>query len=387
MACLSRTRPAWSKSVRSRRSFNFSVITPEEPASAFWRKTPKRSARNCSTTSGSSGCDTSRPISSIVRRVEGCLPARAERSRPAAGARRRRLARLEHRGRCRVCRAGSHHPDRNRFRLAHARFHYRRRQVPGGAGPVGRAGGPAHHRRRSAEPDPSYVQPGRRAALQSAHRPSLGHRGLSAAREESCHDSSGRVEPFPALFRSRRIFLARRTLRNVAVRISIVVAVATVVSFWHVRTGVERQAIVKALSATSNNGACGRALFSRLASGNIETFATAYRQAIRQTDPREAEQRFSALFESRDDGTTRLTADVFQAHGVTGFIGRNVPVDRDLKRRLVAAFDLVAQFGPAWARHAANSTWFHPRAPSSCTGNGQPWALRAGEWEVRASSP
>jgi PAS domain S-box-containing protein len=175
--------------------------------------------------------------------------------------------------------------------------------------------------------------------------------------------------------------LARRALRNVAVRISIVVAAATVVSFWHVRTGVERQAIENLERYVEQRRVRESAVFE-IASGNIETFATAYQQAIRQTDPREAEQRFSSLFEARDDGTTRLTADVFHTHGVTGFVGKNVPVDRDLKRRLVAAFDLVAQFGPAWARHAANLYAVTPEGAVIMYWQRQPWALRAGEWEV-----
>jgi PAS domain S-box-containing protein len=178
-----------------------------------------------------------------------------------------------------------------------------------------------------------------------------------------------------------RISLARRTLRNVAVRISVVVAIATVVSFWHVRSGIERQAVEGLERYIEQRRGRESAVFD-IASGNVETFAGSYAQAIRQTDAREAEQRFASLFESRPDGTTRLTRDVFDQHGVTGFIGKHVTVDRDLKRRLVTAFDLVVQFGPAWARHAANLYVVSPEGAVVMYWPGQPWALEAADWEV-----
>lgn len=175
--------------------------------------------------------------------------------------------------------------------------------------------------------------------------------------------------------------LARRTLRNVALRISIVVALVTVVSFYHVRTGIERQAVESLERYVEQRRVRESAVFE-LASGNLETFSQAYAQAISQTDPREAEQRFASLFEVRDDGTTRLTQDVFRTHGVSGFVGKHVAVDRDLKRRLVAAFDLVAQFGRAWARHAANLYVVTPEGAVVMFWPGQPWALNAGDWEI-----
>ena len=67
---------------------------------------------------------------------------------------------------------------------------------------------------------------------------------------------------------------------------------------------------------------------------------------------------------------------------ITGFVGRGAMIDRDLKRRLVAAVDLVAQFGPAWSRHFANLYVVTPEGAVVMYWPGEPWALNASDWEV-----
>jgi PAS domain S-box-containing protein len=175
--------------------------------------------------------------------------------------------------------------------------------------------------------------------------------------------------------------ITRQTLRKIAVRISVVVAFATILSYWHVRTRFEQQAFEVLERYVEQRRVRESAIFD-LASGNVRTFSDAYLREIRQTDPRDAEQRFAALFETRPDGTTRLTEDVFRSYGVSGFIGKHVIADRDLKRRLIAAFDLIKQFGPAWASQFANLYVVTPEGAVIMYWPGQPWALKAGDWEI-----
>ncbi|WP_230531548.1 ATP-binding protein [Microvirga roseola] len=175
--------------------------------------------------------------------------------------------------------------------------------------------------------------------------------------------------------------ITRQTLRRITLRISIVVAVATILSYWHVRNGFEQQALEVLERYVEQRRDRESAVFD-LASGNLRTFSEAYLREIRQLDPRDAERRFSALFETRPDGTTRLTDAVFNTYGVTGFIGKHVVANRDLKRRLIAAFDLIKQFGPAWASQFANLYVLTPEGAVIMYWPGQPWGLRASDWEV-----
>lgn len=172
-----------------------------------------------------------------------------------------------------------------------------------------------------------------------------------------------------------------QTLRRIATRISVVVAVATVLSYWHVRSGFEQQAMESLSRYVEQRRVRESAVFD-LASSNIRTFSDAYLREINQMDPQGAEQRFSSLFETRADGTIRLTENVFRTYGVTGFIGRYVDVDRDLKRRLVAAFDLITQFGPAWKSQFANLYVVTPEGAVIMYWPDQPWALKAADWEI-----
>ncbi len=185
----------------------------------------------------------------------------------------------------------------------------------------------------------------------------------------------------PSRITSPKRSLTLQTLRKIAIRISLVVAAATILSYWHVKTGFEQQATENLERYVEQRRVRESAIFD-LASSNIRTFSDSYLREISQMDPLGAEQRFAMLFEQRPDGTTRLTENVFKTYGVTGFIGKHVMIDRDLKRRLVVAFDLITQFGPAWKSQFANLYVMTPEGAVIMYWPEQPWALRAGDWEI-----
>jgi len=187
------------------------------------------------------------------------------------------------------------------------------------------------------------------------------------------------VEPRKVTSPKRSLTLL--TLRKIAIRISLVVAAATILSYWHVKTGFEQQAVDNLERYIEQRRVRESAIFD-LASSNIRTFSDAYLREISQMDPLGAEQRFAALFERMPDGTTRLTENVFRTYGVTGFIGKHVMIERDLKRRLVVAFDLITQFGPAWKSQFANLYVMTPEGAVIMYWPEQPWALRSGDWEI-----
>jgi PAS domain S-box-containing protein len=185
----------------------------------------------------------------------------------------------------------------------------------------------------------------------------------------------------PGKITSPKRSLTLTTLRKIAIRISLVVAAATIMSYWHVKTGFEQQATENLERYVEQRRVRESAIFN-LASSNIRTFSDSYLREISQMDPQGAEQRFAALFEQHPDGTTRLTENVFKTYGVTGFIGKHVMIERDLKRRLVVAFDLITQFGPAWKSQFANLYVMTPEGAVIMYWPEQPWALRADDWEI-----
>ena len=175
--------------------------------------------------------------------------------------------------------------------------------------------------------------------------------------------------------------LARRTLWRVAFRIGLVVAVATVVSFWHVRSGLEDQALDQLAQYSNERSARESAIFE-LATDNLVAFTEAYDTALREADMGYVHARFETLFEPQADGTLRLGPDAFSDSGITGFIGKYVMIDDDLRRRLVVAFDVMTQLGPAWRSRFVNLYVVLPENSLIMYWPDVPWTLDASDWEI-----
>ena len=181
--------------------------------------------------------------------------------------------------------------------------------------------------------------------------------------------------------RARGGSLTHRTIRKVAIRIGVVVAVATVVSFWHVREGLERQSLDQLEKYVEQRRVRESAVFV-LASDHLDTFIKAYGRGLSVAADEDPNPRFAALFETRPDGTTRLRRQVFEDHGVSGFIGKHTFIDDDLRRRLIVAYDLLANFGPAWRARFVNLYVVTPEHAVLMYWPGEPWALDASDWEI-----
>jgi signal transduction histidine kinase len=175
--------------------------------------------------------------------------------------------------------------------------------------------------------------------------------------------------------------LARRTLWRVAFRIGLVVAVATVVSFWHVRSGLEDQALNQLAQYSKERSARESAIFE-LASDNLLAFTEAYDTALRAADMAYVHASFETLFDPQADGTLRLGPDAFSESGITGFIGKYVLIDDDLRRRLVVAFDVMTQLGPAWRSRFVNLYVVLPENSLIMYWPDVPWTLDASDWEI-----
>jgi hypothetical protein len=178
------------------------------------------------------------------------------------------------------------------------------------------------------------------------------------------------------------VSLTRRTLWQVAVRISLIVAIATVASYWHVRSGFEAQALGQLEDYVEQRRARESGVFA-LAGEHLDLFTQAFQRRLRANAAAEADARFDDLFETRPDGTTRLRESVFAEHGITGLIGKYVTIDQDLRRRLVAAFDVLSQYGPAWRTRFVNLYVVTPENAVMMYWPDQAWALEASDWEAQ----
>jgi len=175
--------------------------------------------------------------------------------------------------------------------------------------------------------------------------------------------------------------LTRQTLTSVALRIAVVVAVATVISYWHVYSGLQIQALQQLSEYVQQRGTRESHIFM-LAEDNLKAFAQDYANRLKALGDADPKARFEQLFERSADGNLRLRKALFERHQVTGFIGKYVDLDADLRRRLVVGFDMVAQYGPAWQNRFENLYVTTAENAILMYWPGKPWALNVKAWEV-----
>jgi len=177
--------------------------------------------------------------------------------------------------------------------------------------------------------------------------------------------------------------LTQRTIWIVALRIGIVVVVATVVSYWHVYSGLKQQALDQLASYVEERRVRESMIFT-LARDNLETFVAEYQRHMTAMERSDPSFRFDKLFVTLPDGTTRLDKAYFAEKGITAFVGKHVTINKKLQRRLLTGLDVLERFGPAWRSRFANLYVVSPEGAVLMYWPDQPWALNASDWEIHS---
>ena len=152
----------------------------------------------------------------------------------------------------------------------------------------------------------------------------------------------------PTTAATSRSSLARSTLIKMGVRIAVVIALTTLVSYLHIFQSLRTEALLRLERNVSERSLREQAIFV-LAEDNHVILKAALEErleALRQEDPG---PRFDSLFVQLPDGTVRNRPERFDGKRMPGvFIPKGVVVDSDLRRRLLAAYDVLMQYGPAF---------------------------------------
>ena len=136
--------------------------------------------------------------------------------------------------------------------------------------------------------------------------------------------------------------LARRTLGPLALLVGLVIAGVTLLVYLHLTSSLEEQALAQLSSYVQERGRHEQEVFER----TERTQARLRREllsALRTSDA----ARFDERFERHPDGVIRNAAGRLDgARHAQVWVGRDVTVGDDLRRRLVTAYDLVQRYGP-----------------------------------------
>ncbi len=172
--------------------------------------------------------------------------------------------------------------------------------------------------------------------------------------------------------------LARSTLWRVATRIALVVLVATAFSYWHVRSGIEEQALA-GLERYVAERRVRESVPLVDAEKSLAMLARQYEKALPEAG---SETSFDDLFVEQEDGTWRTRRTLFTRDWVSGFVGKNADVDAETRRALTAAVDVVRRFGPSWPGRFANGYVLTPDQAVVMVWPGHDWALGGSDWEI-----
>lgn len=124
----------------------------------------------------------------------------------------------------------------------------------------------------------------------------------------------------------------------------------------------------------------------RSAKDNLEIFSRKFLQ-LYHSDLQVTDEEFWSYYFVDSEGATRMKRVYFDGiltscgqyfYGLSSFIGNNQKVDDpDFKRRLVLAFRVLSELGPAWVTNFANTHVVYPENAISLFYPTEPWGLKA----------
>ncbi|WP_224246196.1 ATP-binding protein [Hyalangium gracile] len=145
-----------------------------------------------------------------------------------------------------------------------------------------------------------------------------------------------------------RSSLARSTLIKMGVRVGVIIALTTLVSYFHIFRSFRTEALSQLERAVTDHSQREEVIFV-LAQDNHARMAKALEERFQAWLEQDPNPRFDSLFTRQPDGTIRNRREGFDGTKQPGvYIPRGVKDDADFRRRTLAAYDMVSQYGPAY---------------------------------------
>jgi signal transduction histidine kinase len=160
------------------------------------------------------------------------------------------------------------------------------------------------------------------------------------------------------------------------VRIAVVIVLTTLVSYFHMLRTLRGDALQQMERHVVERSQREQAIFL-LAEDNHGLMKTALRERIEAWSQRDPTPRFDSLFTQLPDGSVRSRAEGFDGtRMVSVFVPKGVSLDIGLRRRILAAYDVVAQYGPAFSARFMDTYITLAEGPAITFWPGHPnWSL------------
>ncbi|HYO54447.1 ATP-binding protein [Archangium sp.] len=157
--------------------------------------------------------------------------------------------------------------------------------------------------------------------------------------------------------------LARSTLIKMGVRIGVIIALSTFFSYLHMFHTLRTEALAQLEQHVTERSQREEAIFL-LAEDNHTFLKKVLEERIRSLHPEEVSTRFDQLFVQLPDGSVRNRLEGFDGTRMPGlFVPKGVPVDADLRRRILASYEVLTLYGPAFHSRFTDTFITLPEGP------------------------
>ncbi|HEY9832008.1 MAG TPA: ATP-binding protein [Stenomitos sp.] len=162
------------------------------------------------------------------------------------------------------------------------------------------------------------------------------------------------------LFKAKRIpkpkgSITRETLLKMAVRIALVIIGSTGLSYLHLMSILENQTLRQLEKYIVERGQRESSIFT-LAEDNHAVLDQELRRRLDEFGDRDPKAEFNQLFVRSPDGVIRNRAEGFDRSRQPGvYIGKNLQLNADIRRRVLTFYELVMSYGPSWRSRFQNT--------------------------------
>ncbi|MDZ8261774.1 hybrid sensor histidine kinase/response regulator [Nostoc sp. ChiQUE01b] len=149
--------------------------------------------------------------------------------------------------------------------------------------------------------------------------------------------------------------LTQQTLIKTAVSIGVVIVVSTGIAYFKLISSITTEALAAVEKYVQLRAQRENKIFI-LAQENHVLLKQALLARLKAQSDRDPKVEFDQLFVRMADGTIRNRASKFDLQKSPGiFLGQNISINPDIRRRVVAYFDELSAYGPAWRNRFVNT--------------------------------
>ncbi|MBD2414986.1 hypothetical protein FACHB389_22465 [Nostoc calcicola FACHB-389] len=149
--------------------------------------------------------------------------------------------------------------------------------------------------------------------------------------------------------------VTQQTLIKTAVSIGAVIVLSTSVAYFQLISSVTAEALAAVEKYVQLRAERENKIFI-LAQENHVLLKQALLEKLQAQSDRDPKAEFDQLFIRLADGTIRNRASKFDLQKSPGvFLGKNVNINSDIRRRVIAYFDRLSAYGPAWRNRFVNT--------------------------------